>query len=164
MALSSDPAAEFFLGKFSNLEQLFGQAQFGVSIIDCDLRYIYVNDRMASINALPPKEHLGKTVREVDRAVALVVEPLLNRTIHEDQSFVDLEIRLSKPGDPQVRSWLICSADPMNSDGMSHTCSQLIPFQPRRVVLGVSGRLALSDGGTGGGWCFAEPESVVEAA
>ncbi|WP_026840032.1 sigma 54-interacting transcriptional regulator [Citrifermentans bremense] len=126
MALSSDPAAEFFLGKFSNLEQLFGQAQFGVSIIDCDLRYIYVNDRMAAINAVPPKEHLGKTIREIDRFVALVVEPLLNRTIHEDHSFVDLEIRLSKPGDPQERSWLICSYPLKESDGSVTRCGLVV--------------------------------------
>lgn len=126
MALSNDPAAEFFLGKFSNLEQLFGQAQFGISIMDCDLRYIYVNDRMASINALPPKEHLGKTVREVDRAVAVVVEPLLNRTIHEDQSFVDLEIQVPKPGASQEQSWLICSYPLKESDGSVTRCGLVV--------------------------------------
>lgn len=129
--MSNDPTcgnAEFFLGKFSNLEQLFGQAQFGISIIDADLRYIYVNDRMASITGLPAKNHLGRTVGEVDHAVALAVEPLLHQTIHDDRSFIDLEIRLSKQdlGEREERSWLICSYPLKESDGSVTRCGLVV--------------------------------------
>ncbi len=48
----------------------FGQphlddAGFGVAIHDTDLRYVYVNDRLARINGVPAERHLGKLAREI---------------------------------------------------------------------------------------------------
>jgi len=120
---------DFFLGKFSNLEQLFEQAQFGISIIDRDLRYIYFNNRMATIADLSAQDHIGKTLGEVDLLVASAVEPVLSRTIAEDCSFVDLEIVVPKPLPDksfQERIWLICSYPLKDNDGTVTRCGLVV--------------------------------------
>ncbi len=121
--------SDFFLGKFSNLEQLFEQAQFGISIIDQDLRFIYVNKRMAIITDLPAREHIGKTLREVDQMIATFVEPVLSRTIAEKCSFIDLEIvvrKLLPDRSTQERIWLICSYPLKENDGSVMRCGLVV--------------------------------------
>ena len=116
---------DFFLGKFSNLEQLFEQVQFGIAIIDRDLRYIYVNNRMAMIDGTPVGQHIGKTVRELDQQIASAVEPVLSRTIMEYRSLVDYEVVVHKllPGhSSQERSWLICCHPLKADDGTVMRC------------------------------------------
>lgn len=122
---NSPSTADFFLGKFSNLEQLFEQAQFGISIIDRDLRYIYVNNQMAMIDGIPVGQHIGKTVGELDQQVALALEPLLARTIGEDRSFVNHEVVVHKQfpqQSSQDRFWVICCHPLKADDGTVMRC------------------------------------------
>jgi phosphoserine phosphatase RsbU/P len=37
----------------------------GFALIDTDLRYRYINDRLAEINGIPPADHLGKRIAEL---------------------------------------------------------------------------------------------------
>lgn len=132
MGLSATPASsntDFFLGKFSNLEQLFEQARFGISIIDLDLSYIYFNHHMAVIADLSTEDHVGKTISEVDRLVASAIEPILSRTVAEDRSFTDLEIvvhRQLPDGSYQERIWLICSYPLKENDGSVMRCGLVV--------------------------------------
>ncbi|MBT1074268.1 PAS domain-containing protein [Geobacter grbiciae] len=132
MGLAAKPASsttDFFLGKFSNLEQLFEQAQFGISIIDRDLSYIYFNNQMATIAHLSTEDHIGKTLREADHLAASTLEPILSRTIAEDRSFVDLEIVVptSLPDkSSQERIWLICSYPLKEHDGSVMCCGLVV--------------------------------------
>ncbi len=114
-----------FLGKFSNLEQLFEQAQFGISIIDRDLRYIYVNNQMALIDGIPVDQHKGKTIGELDKQVGLAIKPLLARTIEEDRSFVNHEVVVHKripEQSSQERIWVICCHPLKADDGTVIRC------------------------------------------
>ena len=128
MSMKRNPQADhqdFSLGKFSNLEQLFEQARFGVSIIDRDLRYLYLNDRMAVIDGISVGEHHGKTVRELDPQVASAIEPILLRTIGECVPFVEHEVVVPKPlpdGSCENRFWSICCHPLVGDDGAVMRC------------------------------------------
>lgn len=50
---------------YSVLSSLFGQASLGVACLDRDLRYVWVNDRLAAINGKSASEHIGRTPREI---------------------------------------------------------------------------------------------------
>jgi formate hydrogenlyase transcriptional activator len=122
-------STDFSQSKFSRLEQLFDHVQFGLSILDRDLRYMHVNDRMAMIDGMPAEQHMGKTVRELDLQVALAVEPLLSRAIMEDRSIVDHEVVVHNPLPDQTtenRFWLV-SCHPLKAeDGSVSGCGLIV--------------------------------------
>ncbi len=102
--------ADLITAKSIRPEHLGEQVQFGVSILDPDLRYIHVNDRMASIDGIPAEQHIGKTVRELDLQVASAIEPLLSRKTIDDRPFVECKVVVHNtfPGRPsKAVSWLI---------------------------------------------------------
>ncbi|ACM18541.1 sigma-54-dependent sensor transcriptional regulator, PAS and GAF domain-containing [Geotalea daltonii FRC-32] len=114
---------------FNNLEQLFELNQFGIAIIDCGLRYIAINDRMATMTDLPVKDHAGRTLREVDQMIARAVEPVVSRTITEGRAFVDLELVVHKPlpdRSIQEKFWLVCSYPLMSNDGTVYRCGLIV--------------------------------------
>ncbi len=48
-----------------NLSSIYNAAPVGLCVLDRDLRYVRVNDRLAEINGLPAADHIGRTVHEV---------------------------------------------------------------------------------------------------
>ncbi|MBI2355052.1 MAG: sigma 54-interacting transcriptional regulator [Deltaproteobacteria bacterium] len=123
----NDPG--FLLRRFNRLDQLLEQVQFGLAILDLDLRYIHVNDRMATIDGMPVGQHIGKTVRELDQQVALTVEPLLSSTVTEERTFVEHEVVVHKPlpdQSSQYRFWLICSYPLKSDDGSVLGCGLIV--------------------------------------
>ncbi len=92
MPSDNSPPADFFREKFSELEQMFADLPFGYSVLDRDLRYIYVSDQLAVIDGVSIEHHLGKSVREVHPQVALTMEPILFRVMKESRPCVELAL------------------------------------------------------------------------
>lgn len=63
--------AEHLLADFLN------NSSVGLAILDDQLRYRALNDRLAQMNGLAIESHLGRTVRDVLGKVALQVEPAI---------------------------------------------------------------------------------------
>jgi formate hydrogenlyase transcriptional activator len=113
--------ADFFLVKFNELEQLFAQLQFGFSVLDRELRYIHVNDRMATIDGIPIGQHVGRLVSEVDPQIVLALEPVLLRTIKEKRPFVELTVEIHRAmpdATTPERTWRVCCYPLKAADGM----------------------------------------------
>lgn len=124
--LSTNP--DFFLQKFSRIEQLFAKTQFGVSVLDRELRYIHVDDRMATIDGVSIEQHVGRPVKEVDPRIALVLEPMLLRAIMEDRPVVDLVVEIPKAVKDLTthhRTWQVCCY-PLKSDDRSILGASLV--------------------------------------
>ncbi len=49
----------------AELEALYRTADAGLALLDRDLRYVRLNERLAAMNGMPLEAHLGRTVREV---------------------------------------------------------------------------------------------------
>jgi PAS domain S-box-containing protein len=47
------------------IEAIYSAAPVGLAVLDSDLRYVNVNERLAEINGVPVADHIGRTVREV---------------------------------------------------------------------------------------------------
>ena len=56
------------------LAAYFSSSTVGLCILDKDLRYIAINNRLAEINGVPPSDHLGKTIRQILGEFGRVVE------------------------------------------------------------------------------------------
>ncbi len=119
---------DFFSEKLRRLEQLFEKARFGLSILDRDLRFIHVNDRMAAMDGIPQEQHIGKTVRELDRQLAMAVGPLLSKTIGGKCSFVEHEVVYRPLPDQSLRnrSWLLNCHLLKTDDGTVMGCGLIV--------------------------------------
>jgi PAS domain S-box-containing protein len=63
-----EPSAEWAAkadDHLAELEALYQSADTGLALLDCELRYVRVNERLAAMTGVPPEAHLGRTVREV---------------------------------------------------------------------------------------------------
>ena len=93
--------------RFAELELLYREADFGLGLLDRELRYLRVNERLARINGLPMADHLGRTVGEVLPELAPRLEPIFRRILETGESIRDVEIEGSTPAEPGVvRYWL----------------------------------------------------------
>jgi diguanylate cyclase (GGDEF)-like protein/PAS domain S-box-containing protein len=62
--------------KLSRLHYAFLSAPIALCLIDRDLRYVEVNERMARLNRRPIEAHIGRTLREIVPDIADAIEPV----------------------------------------------------------------------------------------
>ena len=93
--------------QLAELQAVYATAPIGLAVLDCDLRYVRLNERLAEINGRPIKEHWGRTVREIVPALADIAEPHLRHVIATGEPVLGLEINGETAAQPGVeRSWL----------------------------------------------------------
>lgn len=89
------------------IEAIYRTAPIGLCLLDADLRYERINDRLAEINGIPAADHIGRTVREVVPHLADAVEPMLNGILETGEPLVDIEVTGETPAQPGVeRTWV----------------------------------------------------------
>jgi PAS domain S-box-containing protein len=111
----------------NELETLYRTAPVGLGLVDRDLRYVRINERLAAINGKPPGEHIGRTIREIIPEIASQVEPIFRRVFESGEPILDVETSGTLPAEPEVeRSWR-CSYYPIKSpDGMVERVSLVV--------------------------------------
>jgi PAS domain S-box-containing protein len=88
------------------LELLYRTAPVGLCLMDRELRYVRINERLAEIHGTPVAAHVGRTLREVIPQMADVVEPILRKVIDTGEPELDVELRGMTPAQPGVeRVW-----------------------------------------------------------
>ena len=103
--------ADFFLQKFSRIQQLFVETQLGLSVLDRELRYMHVDDRMAAIDGISSEQHVGRPLRDVDPQTASALEPILLGAIMEDTPSVDMVVEIPGADTDRTnlhRTWQVC--------------------------------------------------------
>jgi two-component system CheB/CheR fusion protein len=89
------------------LEAIYRTAPVGLCVLDAELRFVRINERLAEINGVPAADHLGRTVREVLPHLADAVEPPLRRILETGTPVLDVEINGETPAQPGVtRTWI----------------------------------------------------------
>ena len=100
----------------TDLALLLDHAGVGSGFYDCDLRCLFVNDRLAEINGLPAAAHIGKTVRDILPELSDYLEAVLQPVLVHGVAVENLEITGETPADPgMTRTWL-ASYYPNKSD------------------------------------------------
>jgi PAS domain S-box-containing protein len=93
--------------ELAELQAIYETAPVGLGIIDSELRYTRINERLAGINGIPAADHLGRTVREVVPDLADAAEPLLRQVLDTGQAVQDLELSGTTAADPgEVHHWV----------------------------------------------------------
>ena len=83
--------------RLAQLQAIYDGAPVALAFIDADLRYVSINQRLASLNAIPVEDHLGRKVADiVPPAVYSKIEPYLFRALN-GQAIADVEITKPSP-------------------------------------------------------------------
>ncbi len=82
------------------VERLYAIAPIGLCYFDTDLRYRYINAWLARINGDSVEAHLGKTIDEVLKDVAVGVEPQLRHVLETGEPILEGEVEAETPAHP----------------------------------------------------------------
>lgn len=77
--------------RLAQLQAIYESAPVGLCFLDCNLRYVSINRRLAEMNGVPIAGHLGRSVAEVIPEIFSKVEPYLRRAL-QGETISDLEI------------------------------------------------------------------------
>ncbi len=93
--------------QLSEIEAIYQTAPIGLAILDRQLRYERINQRLAEINGISIDDHIGRTVREIVPDLAAENEPLLHSVLATGEPLLNIEISgetLALPG--VERTWI----------------------------------------------------------
>ena len=93
--------------RLDELEFIYANAPVGLGVLDANLRFLRINERLAQINGLPIEAHIGYAIREILPGVADAVEPPLREVLASGRPKRDIEITGETPAQPGVlRTWI----------------------------------------------------------
>ncbi len=95
----------------AELEAIYRTAPVGLGVVDRELRFLRINDRLAELNGLPAEQHIGRTVGEVAPAFEAQARAAQRRILETGEPLLNLEFRGQTPAQPGVEriwnaSWL----------------------------------------------------------
>jgi PAS domain S-box-containing protein len=95
----------------AEIETIYETAPIGLCFLDTDLRYVRINKRMAELNGVPVKDHIGRTVRDIVPSFNEQTESALRRVLDTGEPLLDVEFKghsTSVPGTERtwIESWL----------------------------------------------------------
>ena len=92
-ALAIDNALLFSAAQqsYAQLNTLLVSAPVGIGFWDRDLRFVRVNDALATINGLSPEEHVGRYLGDVVGELAPILVPLYRRVLETGEPVVHTE-------------------------------------------------------------------------
>jgi len=84
--------------RLAQLRAVYDGAPVGLAFLDCDMRYVTLNRRLAEMNGPTMAAHLGRTVQEMIPGMFPIVEPFIRRALAgEPVVGVEVEKPASEP-------------------------------------------------------------------
>lgn len=120
---------ETIVQQLAEIETIYQSAPIGLNVLDRDLRFVRINQRLAEMNGLPIEAHIGHTVREVLPNLAERSEQILRPILVTGEPQFNVEIRGETPAQPGVeRVWLESFLPIKDGDqviGISTVCEEI---------------------------------------
>jgi two-component system sensor histidine kinase/response regulator len=92
----------------AQLNAYFNASPTGMGMVDPQLRYLKVNQRLADITGLSIEEHYGKTIREIVPQLADILEPLYQEVFATGKPLVNFELSGETDASPgEFRDWQV---------------------------------------------------------
>lgn len=107
LARAAQEVMQGWTESLAQLDTLLAAAPAGLAFLDRDLRYVRVNEALASLNGVSAEAHRGRAVAEIIPRLAPMVEPLMRRVLETGVPVLNLELRSKMadlPGEPHT--WL----------------------------------------------------------
>ena len=84
----------------------FASSTAGLAVLSSDLRFLAVNEKLATIDGQPASDHLGKTVREVLGDFADLVEPIVERVVSSGEPVLNVQLTAMLPARAEAGHWV----------------------------------------------------------
>ncbi len=92
----------------AELNYLYDSSPAGFCVLDRDLRFVRINNVLATINGRPASEHYGRTTAEIIPDLADQVVPVYERVLETGQPELDVEVHGTTSAEPGVeKDWLV---------------------------------------------------------
>jgi len=89
------------------LEVLYQTAPVALGFLDEELRYVRLNQALASMNGLPVEAHLGRYASEINPRLGEIVGPMIQQVLTSRQPLLNVEITGTTPADlSRERTWI----------------------------------------------------------
>ncbi len=108
-------AEEALRAQHAELENLYATTPAGLALVDRNLRFLRINERLAAINGRPAAAHIGRTLEEVLPELAPVLMPIYRRVLDGGEPVLDVEIEGETPAEPGVRREWLASYHPLRA-------------------------------------------------
>jgi PAS domain S-box-containing protein len=95
------------------LRLIYDTAPVGLCVLDRELRYVRINERLAQDHGIPAAAHLGRTVREILPHLADAIEPVYRRILATGEPSVGIELEGEMEGRPGARRAWVASRLPL---------------------------------------------------
>ena len=93
--------------QLAEIETIYRSTPIGLAVLDTNLRFVRINERLAAMNGLPVEAHIGRTIREVVPAVADQAEREMRQVLETGEPVVGIEITGETAAEPGVeRTWI----------------------------------------------------------
>ena len=113
--------------QFTELEHLYQTAPVGLCLMDRDLRWIRINERLAGFHGKPVSEHIGRRMNELIPEIARETEPVYRRVFETGEPIVDVEVSGVTPAEPDTERYWLASYYPLKlDDGTVHAVSTVV--------------------------------------
>ncbi len=102
----------------SEVERLYAIAPIGLCYFDTELRFVYINEWLARINGIKVEAHLGKTIDEVLKDVAVGVVPQLRIVLQTGEPIIEGTVEAETPAHPgESRHYMHNDSPDKSKDG-----------------------------------------------
>jgi two-component system CheB/CheR fusion protein len=99
----------------SDFREFYRTAPVGLCLVDASLRYVHVNELLASMNGRTVAEHIGRPLHEVIPEVAPLIAPIFRRVLETGETVTAAEVEADAPGTPYHRHIYLVTYQPFGS-------------------------------------------------
>jgi diguanylate cyclase (GGDEF)-like protein/PAS domain S-box-containing protein len=93
--------------QLAEIEQVYQYSPVGLMLMDRDYRFVRINERLAEINGVPAKAHIGRTLHEVLPDIADRLIELYRPVYQHGEPVLNVELQRPVPDRPDMqRHWL----------------------------------------------------------
>ena len=102
--------------KIPELERIYRTAPVGLGLYDRELRFVWLNDFLATINGRSKEAHIGRTVREVVPLIAVQIESPCRTVFKVGKAVLNVETHGSTSADPGAERFWLASYLPVEDE------------------------------------------------
>ena len=125
--------------QLAEIETIYQNAPIGLAVLDSELRFVKINQRLADINGFPVAAHIGHTIRELLPELAEPAEQLLRPILETGNPRLNIEIMGETPAQPGVRRTWIENFLPLRDGeriiGISAVCEEITERKQAETAL-----------------------------
>ncbi|MBX7258166.1 MAG: PAS domain S-box protein [Candidatus Hydrogenedentes bacterium] len=99
-------AEETIARQSAEIASYYDNAPIGLAVLDRELRFVRINERLAEMNGIPAKAHLGRTIGETVPSLEAKVREVISEIIRTGHGISDIEFSGETAAAPgELRTW-----------------------------------------------------------